>query len=183
MSLSTKYLFEYGIHTEKTTHRIHVSSGDRKMFVYQTHEGIDAMPEPISIYKPLDWTASGYYLLASPQAKKSNPGYATARGIRVPYNLIRNCRGINIPEHIVATTKDISTTGKGQLAVGIVIHMAAEGRLPIQFQIREINTKREQILGQDIDLSEAIIQVKHDGPAYEKGLFMQTHEWNPESDH
>lgn len=170
-------LFEYGIQTEKTTHRIHVDINGY-VIIYKTECGIDAMPEPIHVSSYDEWEISGYYLLTQPNMPPGYGAFATARGVRVPYAMILNCRGVRIPPHIIPDIKR-DTGAKGREAIRIVAKMFEEGRIPLQCTIKEINKISDQILGRDIDIGESVIQVKHDFGCFSRGLFMQTHEWNP----
>ena len=172
-------LVEYGIQTEGTTHRIHVDVIRQVVFVYRTQDGIAAMPEPIGITCMDDWEANGYQLISPGWLKPEDRGYATARGIRIPYKFIAECRGVRIPDVLPIDTAENGTTKKGREAVKIVTEMFKVGRIPLHIEIREVNTKSDQILGKDIDLDECVIQVKYDRACFERGLFMQTHEWNP----
>lgn len=175
-------LVEYGIQTEETTQRIHVDLENNFVLVYRTEQGLQAMPDPISICTVDDWEASGYYLVSPPWLKGSQIGFATARGIRIPYTNIDGCRGARIPD-VMQNNCNGSTTSKGRAALRIVSKMLQEGRLPIFLNITEVDEYKDQILGKDIDLCEEVIQVKCDKTSYKRGLFMQTHEWNPNGAH
>jgi hypothetical protein len=167
-------LFEYGIHTENTTHRIHVDTQQGGVVIYKTAEGVAAMPPPISIQSPDDWEVAGYYLIKPQWAK----GAVTARGIRIQWKDIKNARAIKIPESVTLEADANTTTEKGKVGVFVAKTMLGMGCIPIQFDIKEIDDKLEQISGNDLQADKLIIQVKFDMGCIKRGLFMQTHERN-----
>jgi len=109
-------------------------------------------------------------------------GLATSRGIRINYKLISDCVGTKIPTDI-ELRQDGDTSAKGRNAVYIVGRMAARAKIPLHSDITEVDDLRDQIRGKDIDLSDCVIQVKYDKGALSRGLFFQTHEWNPNGAH
>ena len=167
-------IIEYGIQTEDSTHRIHVDVIGKKVFVYKTQNGIDAMPEPISIKCENDWNAGDYYIIYPKWAN----GMPTARGIRIKHTDIKGCISANIPEKLIPNNSAETTSEKGKAGVVIVVEMLQSGLLPLQFTVTEINDLQEQISGQDLHADKLLLQVKFDYGASQRGLFMQTHERN-----
>lgn len=181
-SIKPDKLFEYGIQTEDSSHRIHVDIYGRVLFIYKTIDGVAALPEPIRPVSESDWSINGYYLVSM---DKRNNGFATARGIRVRYENINGCRMATIPDDLIGS--DIfsakSTSAKGNSGVSIAYKMLERGLVPFPFIVREVNNKTDQIKGVDLSVNEMTIQIKFDGRAFERGLFLQTHEWNPRGEH
>jgi len=176
-------LHEYGIHTEDSTHRVHVDIVSKKIFIYKTANGVSILPEPISVKKDEDFEA-GWYRLVRPRWNNFIP---TARGVRVFYAKIEDCVSVDIPENFIEefmTPEDYtSTTAKGEVATKIVIGMMDKGLVPFAISVQNIDDIKFQIKGVDLQTSNFLIQVKFDYDCFSKGLFLQTHEINPYKQH
>ena len=174
-------LVAYGIQTEETTHRIHVDVKNKRAFTYKTVDGVRALPDPVIPGSDKEFTVSGYYTVSPPWLKDSDKGIATARGVRVPYSEIPNCRVSAFSADI--DTGNMSTTDKGKIAVEIVQRLFKVGKIPLHLDVIDVDNRSDQIKGKDIDIGNVVIQVKHDAGCAERGLFLQTHESNPYSMH
>ena len=161
-------LYEYGIQTEKSTHRIHVDTDNKFVMVYRTQDGINVMPEPISIKNDDDWE-SGEYRIIKPKWAKGKP---TARGIRILWNLIDGCDISRIPDSLIENIPTSSTSKKGRCALEISISMLRNGEIPIRFDVVEINDHKDQISGLDLQADKLMLQVKFDKGSFKRGLFM-----------
>jgi hypothetical protein len=171
-------LYEYGIQSEKSTHRIHVDVKDKVIFIYKTKDGINALPEPIKIVNDDDWIRGGYYIVKQKLYNRE----PSARGIRIPYQKISSCMSIHIPESILID--DCQTDSqRGVIGVRVAAGMLRMGLIPIQFDVSEINDKAQQISGLDLQADKLMIQVKYDWCCNERGLFLQTHEKNIEGNY
>lgn len=171
-------LAEYGIQTEKSDIRVHVCPRIKRVYVYPTSAGLDAVN-------------SGRY----EKRPAYQPGYIgkTAEGFLVPPDEIAFCAEIKIRGAVwekVDIRKEESTSVKGEKAVRIVKGMLKHGLCPIPTPNQEVKEYEMQISGADIlvrkgERQEVKIQVKCD---YEGGckkiggtgnLFLQTAEINP----
>lgn len=163
-------LVSYGIQNEKSDLRAHVCVKIKKVYIYPTEAGIEAV-------------FSGKHPLA--------PAYTgsikTATGYLVPPGCISNCEVFKIPDKWWKRVnfKDFdNTTIKGEKAVRIVKNMIIKGMMPaLKLKYEEVTEKDLQIEGTDIIIrSKAKIQVKCDYKGGEGGtgnLFLQTSECNP----
>ena len=169
-------LYEYGIQTEGSTHRIHVDVVGKRIFIYKTSCGIAALPEPIIPVYEYDWEKNGYYLV-KPSWSNRQP---TARGIRLPYKNIVDCVSVRIPDNLLGgdDTRNYSTSQKGNMAANIIIDMMERGYVPFAITVQNIDDKCDQIKGIDLQTTNFLIQVKFDMGCCERGLFIQTHERN-----
>lgn len=172
-------LYEHGIHTERSDYRIHVGFNVKKVYVFPTKSGIEAMQ------------SNNYDVGYATQPGAG--GYATGRGYKVPWRDIKGCQEIPIPlftwERFRLISGD-STSIKGQKAVRICMEMFRQGLIPISLTVNEVKEEDLQLLGQDlIIVSESTtVQVKCDvrcggdkanWPKWTGNLFLQTHERNP----
>ncbi len=166
-------LFDYGVLTEQSDIRAHVSPLNREIYVFQTRNFIDAY-------------------LAHPEApcrKASQPGcnFPTATGALIKTQWINDLRTIKFhswprwPEF----NESMSTSGKGRFAVDAVISCMEKGRFPIWLVAAESADNDIQIKGTDILIwMNKKIQVKCDAPAARPGnLFFQLSERNPLNHH
>jgi len=171
-------LHEYGIQTEDSTHRVHVDMMGKKLFIYKTIDGITRLPEPILIKSYDDWEKHPYRLV-KPGWNKKIP---TARGTRVFYKSISNCVDVCIPQDLI-DNHDVSsystTSEKGRIATDIVISMMERGLVPFAITVKNIDDKKFQIRGIDLETTNFLIQVKYDYECESRGIFLQTHENNP----
>jgi hypothetical protein len=177
----TDLLYEWGIQTEDSTHHLHIDVFSNMAFVFPTADGVDSLPDPISCVTDEDYTAGGYYVVYPKWAN----GYPTARGIRVPYTDINNCKAIKMPIKIkgIDDFDRLSTSAKGRLAEGIGQMLMERGDIPIQLNTIYVNAKDAQIFGTDITCNQIKIQIKFDRYCYKNGIFLQTHERNPNGWH
>ena len=164
-------LFNSGIHTENSDIRAHVGVANRKVYVFQTKHGVDAM-------SACDVTKEAF-----------QPGvvYATARGKIVPWDSIKGIRVLPCTNwsrwnefHPLMTTSQ-----RGALAVACVIDIMKAGRFPLWLDAWEDERENVQIKGTDILLfCRKKIQVKCDWSCGERpngtgNIFLQIAERNP----
>lgn len=161
-------LFEYGIYTESSDIRAHVSGVNKTLYVFPTHNGIEAIQK----YTP-------------PLVDAGQPGVIgrTASGWLVNLEWIKDIRTIKffswsgwnlyVPQ--------MSTTEKGKLAVRCVVEVMKLGRFPFWLDASEDERQNVQIAGTDIVVfCKKKVQVKCDWRAGETGnLFLQKAERNP----
>lgn len=170
MSLGNTQLVRYGIQTEQSDIRAHVSMAANKVYVYRTEDGRQL-------------ANSGKYRSLPVKTQ----GIVTAEGYIIPPRDIPGCRAIDIPEHYRNSIRETDNTSeKGRKAVEIVSFLLTNGLFPIGMQPRVITETDLQIEGTDITVhAQARIQVKCDYKAGCKdhggtgNLFIQTAECNP----
>ena len=162
-------LFEYGIQTEASDIRAHVSVVSRTVYVFPTRNGIEAIREH------------------SPRlADATQPGVrgVTGRGWLVPIAHVRDLRAISFPTwprwgefH----EPDLSTKAKGDLASQCVLDLMACGQFPFWVEAFEDDRREVQLAGTDITVFvRKRVQVKCDARAGATGnLFLQQAERNP----
>jgi hypothetical protein len=165
-------LFEYGITTEHSDIRAHVSVVNRTVYVFQTQQGIRTI-------------RSGQWPLRS----ASQPGVAgiTADGWCVDVNAIEDLRRLKFFswEGWTQFRRELSTSRKGALAVLCVIAAMQRGRFPFWVEAAEDRREDVQVQGTDILVfCRKKIQVKcdfdgGDKPAGTGNLFLQRAERNP----
>jgi len=165
-------LFDYGIHTEDSDIRAHVSVVNKTVYVFPTRNGIDAIIEH------------------NPQLRPAfQPGceYITAEGWLIKPEWIKDIRELKFlswPEW-TRFSQELSTSEKGCLAVKCVVSLIQKGRFPFWIEAQESVSKNIQILGTDIIVAcKKKIQVKCDYRAGQKpngsgNLFLQKSEINP----
>jgi len=167
-----KLLTEYGIHTEDSDVRAHVSVVNRCILAFRTMAGRDAITR-----------------LDPPLRSARQPGVdaVTAVGWIVPVDEIEDLRTLRFYSWPKwgRFTPELSTSEKGSLAVQCVIDCLAAGRFPLWIVAEENDERAVQIRGTDIVLSgKTKIQVKCDyrsGPAPlgTGNVFLQQAEMNP----
>lgn len=178
MTLGNTRLVEYGIHTEKSDIRAHVSVTTKSVYVYMTTSGVDAISNNDSYRKVPAYTGN----------------IITAMGYLVPPADIPGCKRIVIPNDLLQNAKltnpKETTTAKGNKAVYIVKEMLKRRLIPFSFDVAEITDEMMQISGTDIFIkAQAKVQVKCDwtaGPRELGGsgnLFLQIAECNPFKQH
>lgn len=165
-------LFEYGIQTESSDIRAHVSVVNRTIYVFQTKEGIAAIERD-----------------APPLRGASQPGVAgrTAEGWVVKVDSIADLRRVRFQSwpRWQDFREDLSTDAKGALAVQVVIEAMKRGRFPIWFHALEDDRQYVQVKGTDILVfCRKRVQVKcdyksGDAPLGTGNLFLQKAERNP----
>lgn len=173
--LGNTQLVAYGIQTEKSDLRVHVSVVARRIYVFKTSDGVRALSSTDCVK----------------QVRTGN--FITANGKPVPLNSIQGCATIEIPSDIFALAKfleDDTTSGKGNKAVFVVKEMLKRGLIPITATPEEITDRDLQIQGTDIIITaRARIQVKCDWRAGHRefggtgNLFLQISECNPHKMH
>jgi hypothetical protein len=180
----TKYLFEHGIQTERSTHRIHVDVQYGYVYLFRREDVLSVMPDPVSIVEPVDWIRSGYYLVSFRKDK-----LATARGIRINHSDIPGCEKIAIPEdlmmnHVYAAVYcETTTSQRGRIGEDITDEMFERGMIRIPGRMTKVIDRDGQIKGVDFVQESILPEVKFDKGCTVKGIFLQTHEWNPNKDH
>ncbi len=164
-------LFEYGIQTENSDIREHVSVINRCIYVFRTANGIKA----IERYHP-------------PLKPATQPGAtgATAEGWILKVDQIPDLRAIYGSKwrRWDEFSESMTTSEKGNLAVQCVCDCMAAGKFPLWVDATEDERKNIQIKGTDIVVfCRKKIQVKCDwrsGPPPGTGnLFLQKAERNP----
>lgn len=168
-------LYEYGIHTENSDIRAHVSPAEEMIYVFKTEDGIKAIKK----YNPRI-------------APAKQPGYdrITARGWLVKLDWIKKvgelrCLHFKTWEKWGEFSPYLDTSKKGELAVQCVLDAMKLGRFPMWIDASEKDDKDIQISGTDILIfCEKRIQVKCDYPIKKTGnLFLQREERNPLKKH
>jgi hypothetical protein len=128
-------LTDYGIQTEESDYRVHVSFTAKAVYVYPTKCGVAAIKS--GLYREINAWQPGY-------------NFPTAKGCLVPPTHIEQCREIAIPPDIlreVDCRQDDSTPVKGQKAVRVVGAMLVRGLIPINTIPSAIGDKDLQIRG------------------------------------
>ena len=165
-------LFEYGIHTEASDIRAHVSVVNRTVYVFQTRHGVEAIER-----------------VRPPLRTASQPGVVgpTAEGWVIGVDEIPDLRRVKFvswPEWPEFSER-LTTTAKGALAVRCVIAAMKLGRFPFWLDASEDERENVQILGTDILVfCRKKVQVKcdyrsGDRPLGTGNLFLQRAERNP----
>jgi len=167
-------LYEYGILTEQSDIRAHVSVACRSVFVFQTQKAIHALN-------------NGEYRIVSAYQPGCNE--PTAKGWIVPPNDIDDLRHLNCGNWSGWSefTHSMTTSQKGNHAVELVLELMRLGHFPIWLENQKETRDTEiQIKGADIVVHmNKKVQIKCDwkaGPKAEGGsgnLFLQKSERNP----
>ena len=161
-------LFEYGIQTEKSDVRAHVSVVNKTIYIFPTKNGLEA----IERNKP-------------PMADAGQPGVVgrTATGWLVKLEWIEDLRQLRFHSWRgwELFRPSMSTTEKGQLAIQCVVEVMRLGRFPFWLDASEDERENVQISGTDILVfCRKKVQVKCDWRAGETGnVFLQRAERNP----
>ena len=178
LTMNTSNLFEYGIQSEETTHRIHVDPAGGFVYSFRTDDGVTALPEPVAVNDDSEWECNGYRLVCWRYDNK-----ATARGIRIPWLGLKGCVRYEIPEDLRWAywhpSNKATTSERGRAGENIALEMLKRGLISLIRNTSFVVSKRDQILGSDITEEKVTIQVKFDKYATRLGIFLQTHEWNP----
>lgn len=163
-------MIAYGIATEQSDMRVHVSVCTNLAFVFET----EAMRK---------------FVNEDPAGFRDVPAYqpgvkgATARGLLVPVWLAGFVEAVSYEGHVdVKPSAAWTTSQKGEWAASVVAELAKCGRLPLYIRnASEHWSRKVQISGTDVKVSEAFrIQTKCDWSSCPEGnLFIQTHEINP----
>jgi hypothetical protein len=173
-------LKEYGIQTEDSDYRVHVSFDTRSVFMFPTKAGRRAVEDYESKrIKPV--------LATDPAVRDGQP---TARGFKVFWKHIDECQRIPIPDHIFykhSCSLHDRTSVKGAAAAQIAMEMVNAGLIRLPMMACEVFDLGAQMRGQDMIVTRgASIQIKCDwfaGHEYPdgsiRGLYLQTHERNP----
>ena len=165
-------LFEYGIHTETSDIRAHVSVVNKTLYVFPTRNGVQAIEQ----HDP-------------PLRDAGQPGVIgrTAEGwtVKIEWiNDMRRVRYVSWPRW-AEFNQDATTTQKGVLAVDCVIEVMRKGRFPFWVDATEDERENVQRSGTDILVfCRKKVQVKCDYRGGDKplgtgNLFLQKAERNP----
>jgi len=166
-------LVEFGIQNEGSDLRAHVCVLARKVYVYPTIYGVEAIN-------------TGRYIPRT--ATQPGVSIQTAKGYAVPWRDIRQCLPISADNVIEAMNFDErdSTSAKGEKAAQVVERLLRKGWFPLPAQPQMAKSLSLQRSGVDIIISgNWRIQVKCDyrggepKPPCTGNLFLQTHELNP----
>ena len=170
-NIGNDQLVEYGIQSEQSDCRAHVCPKVRRVYVYSTSHGIDAIQ-------------SGSFEKRSAYTKNLK----TARGFLVPPSAL-NCFEVISSEDIWKRVDFCETDPpekKGDKAVEVVKHILRNGEFPFRTEGKSISDHQMQVNGVDITVNlDVKIQVKCDFHGGDKklggtgNLFLQTHECNP----
>lgn len=170
-TVAPQELFDYGIQTEESDLRAHVSVVSGIVYVFPTMPAIKLCE-------------SGKYT-AKP-AWQPGVSYPTARGYVVPWREIPFIVPVNADVPILKQkfNERDSTTVKGRKATNVVAHLLRCGWFPLMGAIpKEPTTMEAQVKGIDLIVSGTWkIQVKCDWNAGENGtgnLYLQIAERNP----
>jgi len=170
-------LYDYGIQNESSDIRAHVSVVNRKIYVYETARGLEALSEVEGLKK----------------VPAYQPGVdgKTAEGFLMPWDKITGLQAVELPGKWGwdKFKKDLPTTEKGEMAVKCVLWALECGFFPLWISGKEENGMTLQIKGVDIIVCcNKHIQVKCDYNCGEKpngtgNLFLQVSERNPLGKH
>jgi hypothetical protein len=169
-SMTAPPLSQYGIHTEQSDIRAHVSVINQSVYVFPTSAGVAAVRE----HNP-------------PIRSATQPGVmgSTAEGWLVRPEWINGLQIIK-PKRIQweTFTPELTTSQKGKLAVRVVCYLMKVGRFPLWINAEESQDRDVQLSGADIVVCcKRRVQVKCDyyaGPRPGTGnLFLQKAECNP----
>lgn len=161
-------LFEYGILSEQSDIRAHVSVCNQHVYVFQTSAGRDAV-------------LSKEYRVA--KAYQKGVTGATAEGWLVPIIDIKDIRSLffkTFDWHLFDENE--TTTHKGECAAKCVIELFKRGRFPLWIDaLEEADNRTMQISGTDLlVVCNKRIQIKCDWNAGKTGnLYLQKAERNP----
>jgi len=165
-------LVSYGIQTEVSDIRVHVSVATRRAYVYPTSSGLAAVQ-------------SGKY--------RKRPAFTgniiTAEGYLIPPDDIEGCKSVRIPDDVMDRlqfSEYESTTIKGEKAIEVTKELIKRGLIPITLTVQDVTDEDMQVLGADIIVKARLkFQVKCDwraGPREYGGtgnLYLQVAECNP----
>jgi len=165
-------LFAYGIQTETSDIRAHVSVVNRTIYVFQTIQGIKAIERE----RPPLRAASQAGVVGT-----------TALGWPMPVNAIHDLRRVRFQSWPGWATfhESLSTSDKGARAVQCVLEAMKRGRFPFWLDAIEDAREYVQLKGTDVLVfCKKRLQVKcdyrgGDGPAGTGNLFLQQAERNP----
>ena len=164
-------LFEYGIQTEHSDVRAHVSVCNCTLYIFPTKNGIAAVKAH-----------------AAPLASAGQNGVIgrTAEGWKVRHEWIADLRIRKFSswdgwKRFAPDPKDMTTSARGKLAVECVIEVMRRGYFPFWLDATEDERENVQIQGTDILVfCRKKVQVKCDWRAGETGnVFLQRAERNP----
>ena len=165
-------LFEYGIQTEQSDIRAHVSVVNRTIYVFRTVMALRAMKDHPQQLK----TATQQGVLGP-----------TANGMPMPIENIPDLRRIKYPKwpHWDQFRENLSTSEKGSLAVKCVLDCMRWGFFPFWVNASEDDRENVQLKGTDILVfCRKKVQVKcdyccGDKPLGTGNIYLQTAERNP----
>ena len=178
--MGKRNLVKYGIQNEKSDIRAHVCPQVKRIYIYPTHRGLEAI-------------ATGKYKEVLGYQKGVD--YATSKGYLVPPFDIHECVALSIKNEVwehMGFTEELDTSTKGGKAERLIYEMLKRGMFPIPAISQSVNDHDMQISGCDIYIKpnairrkEILIQVKCDFPGGERNLggtgnlFLQIAECNP----
>jgi len=165
-------LFEYGIQTEKSDIRAHVSVVNRTVYIFRTSLALQAIKEFKPVIKP---------------AKQPGVEGVTAEGWLMEVEKIPDLRRARYHSwpHWDEFNERLSTSAKGALAVRCVLDCMRHGRFPFWVNASEDDRENVQLKGTDILVfCRKRIQVKCDWKCGDKPLgtgnvYLQRAERNP----
>ena len=142
-------LINYGIQSEKSEYRMHVCFGIEMIYFFKVTDGLN-------IVKSKKYPVKPAYI----------EGIRTAEGCAAPWNAINGCSEIPIPTDILSNVNckaKETTYSKGNKAIIVAKNMILRGLIPFNLNVREVEEKDLQIMGEDIIVKmETSIQVKCD---------------------
>ncbi len=155
-------LVESGITTEESDYRAHVDVEGPVVIVFRTASAREQL-------------MTGKYIPYDIKPSWAPLGMITARGIRIPYVEIPGAWIVEIPTDLLRGDRKQNTSEKGRWAERIYDEIYARGLIVLPQE--RIKDKNHQIKGRDF--RSLVVQVKFDGGALRRGVFLQTHECNP----
>lgn len=163
-------LFDYGIQSEDSDIRVHISVVSKRAYIYLTRDGLNAI-------KTGTFKKTAVY----------TNGIKTAEGYLVQPDKIQGCYSVLIPdEDWIEIGNTESTSDKGLKAVEMTKRLLKNRLISVPINVTEITDEQMQIRGTDIHVTAKIkIQVKCDYYAGDKkyngtgNLFLQISECNP----
>lgn len=173
-----RQLIRYGITTEKSDLRAHVSVTGKCVYFFETVAAVDAIKN-------------------NPTARvvtASQPGVqgVTAVGVLMPPDRIAGCSRVECPglavwDEVGTDPWKLSTSEKGRYAELIVWELIRNNRIPLRFiepssVAMNCEHQEKQVAGCDITLGDVSVQVKMDWKAGHPGtgyIFLQLAEANP----
>lgn len=160
-------LINYGIQTEESDARAHVSVSNATVYFFPTRCGMKAIQNHPEITPRPAYTGQT----------------VTAMGYAVPVKEIPELKQIPIPQDVFAAAKfseSDDTSAKGNKAVFVVKEMIKRGLIPVMLKPEEVTDENMQIKGTDIVITaKCKLQVKCDWRAGKTGnVYLQIAERN-----
>ena len=165
-------LVEHGIQTELSDIRAHICPRERRVYIFPTQAGIEAIDSQRYVVK---------------EAHQEGTDVITARGCWVPPMEIRRCISLAFRDSAwnkLQFRDGDSLSEKGSKALKLVLGIIRAGLFPGSLSGEKVQDLAWDIRGMDIiirarHMPERIVQVKCDYAGGRSGLFLQLEECNP----